>query len=258
MLQAALRTLRLRRARGVAVCGSVWRVFAYRAALPRFGVVVAFAVAMAFVEAAAVLYLRTLYGGIDPVAPRGPPQTPLPDLLGAEIAREAATMVMLASVGWLAGRGFAGRFGAFVVAFGTWDIGYYAFLRVLTGWPGSPLAPDVLFLIPLPWWGPVLAPVLIACLMVVGGGLLMARDHHRSVGVPPPDVAAWLLLGTGTLLCLAAFMAEALLALPRGLAAAFAARGGAFPWPVYLVGLLLGALGVARAVTRRPPRQVSG
>ena len=36
------------------------------------------------------------------------------------------------------------------------------FLKVMCGWPHSLLDWDILFLLPLPWWGPVIAPVLIA------------------------------------------------------------------------------------------------
>ena len=69
--------------------------------MDRWWVVVLFAVAMAWVESAAVLYLRTLIGRIDPYQPN-----PLPSFGGfamAEVIREAATMVMLAGAGWLAG-----------------------------------------------------------------------------------------------------------------------------------------------------------
>lgn len=211
---------------------------------------------MAFVESAAVLYLRTIYGGIDPVAPRFTPFDPLPDFLGVEVGREAATMLMLATVGWLAGRGFAGRFGGFVVAFGTWDIFYYVFLYFFAGWPPSLFAPDILFLIPLPWWGPVLSPTLIAALMVAAGGLLLARGLGD--GVPRPDRTAWLLLSSGVLICLLAFMLAPLQSLPTGgPQAAFTLRNPPFPWPLYLLGLTLGTVGVVRVVIRRRTPDVS-
>ena len=54
-----------------------------------FGVV-AYAVAMAYVESAAVLYLRTIIGGVDPVGPRHTPFDPIPDYGWIEIGREAA------------------------------------------------------------------------------------------------------------------------------------------------------------------------
>lgn len=203
---------------------------------------------MGYVEAASVLYLRTIYGGVDPVGPRRPPFRPIPDFTWVEICREAATIVMLAAVGWLAGRRVGGRLGAFAAAFGTWDIFYYAFLWLFSGWPASPFAPDVLFIIPLPWWGPVASPMLIALLMVVGGGLALARDFGD--GVPRLHVASWVAMVSGALLCLGAFMADALLAMPRGLDAALSARGSAFLWAVYLPGLAIGAWGTWRAVTR--------
>jgi len=132
----------------------------------RWSVVVLFAIAMAWVEAAVVLYLRTLVDRLDPYQPH-----PLPvegALGGAELVREVATLVMLGTVGWIAGRTWRSRLAYAVVAFGVWDLFYYVFLRPLTGWPRSLLDWDILFLLPLPWWGPVLAPVLIAGLMILG------------------------------------------------------------------------------------------
>ena len=58
------------------------------------------------------------------------------------------------------------------MAFGVWDIWYYIFLRQITGWPSSLLDWDVLFLIPLPWWGPVIAPVSISLLLILGGTIV--------------------------------------------------------------------------------------
>ena len=86
---------------------------------------------------------------------------------------------MLGSVGWLAGQTRRSRAALAIVAFGTWDIFYYVFLVPLTGWPRSLLDWDILFLLPLPWWGPVLAPMLIASLMVAGGTLVAIRDSPQ-------------------------------------------------------------------------------
>src|SRR5205085_2463031 len=160
----------------------------------------AYAIAMAYVESAAVLYLRTIYGGIDPIGPRHTPFNPLPGFVWIEIGREASTMVMLAAVGYLAATSVPGRIGAFAVAMGIWDIFYYVFLWLFAGWPSSPFAPDVLFLIPLPWWGPVVSPVVVAALIVLAGGAAMARELGD--GLPRPrrsDVVA-VLIGSG--LCL--------------------------------------------------------
>jgi hypothetical protein len=209
--------------------------------------VAAYAIAMAYVESAAVLYLRTIYGGIDPVGTRLTVFDPLPDFGWIEIGREVATMVMLAAVAWLAGRGVVGKIGAFGVAMGVWDIFYYVFLWLFAGWPASLLAPDILFLIPLPWWGPVLSPVLLAAIMALAGGAAMARDLGD--GLPRPTRGVMFLVLGGICLCLIAFMLDALGVFFRnGLAAAFEVRGGSFPWPLYLVGVGLVSVGLVRAL----------
>src|SRR5262245_50564376 len=120
--------------------------------MKRWWAVVTYAIAMAWVEAAVVLYLRTLVNRIEPYQQKPLPN--MPGLIAPEIIREAATIVMLTAVGWLAGRSWRGRFGYLLIAFGVWDIFYYVFLKILTGWPRTLLDWDVLFLIPLPWWGP--------------------------------------------------------------------------------------------------------
>ena len=146
----------------------------------RWLVVVGYAVAMAWVEAAVVFYLRTMANRINPYQ-----ANPLPDVAGlswVELVREAATLVMLLTVGVLAGRDWCRRWGYAAVAFGIWDIFYYLFLRIITHWPQSVLDWDILFLIPLPWWGPVLAPVIIAALMIIWGTLASQFGQERLVG----------------------------------------------------------------------------
>jgi hypothetical protein len=224
-----------------------------RVAAPQLLAFVLYAVAMAYVEAAAVLYLRTLYGGVDPAAPRRALYDVPPSFFAVEFGREAATIIMLGAIGWLAAPRAGGRLGAFLLAFGAWDIAYYAFLWLFSGWPASLLAPDVLFLIPLPWWGPVVSPLLLALVMVAGGAAALARE--AGTGLPRPDGWAWLALGGGAIVCLVAFMFNALRLLPSGMELAQAARGGAFPWPLYLVGLALCAAGAYRTVTA-PARAV--
>jgi hypothetical protein len=132
-----------------------------------YAIVVAFAVAMAWVESACVYYLRVLTNRLDPY--QADP-LPLQGLLGhVELAREMATLVMLIAIGALAAHTWRKRLAYALIAFGTWDIFYYVFLRVISAWPTSPFDWDILFLLPLPWWGPVLAPMCIALLMVVWG-----------------------------------------------------------------------------------------
>ena len=193
---------------------------------------------MAWVESAAVLYLRTLVNRLEPYQPN-----PLPiagTLGGTEWVREAATLVMLLTVGWLAGRTGRSRFGYFVAAFGVWDIFYYVFLIPLTGWPHSLLDWDILFLLPLPWWGPVLAAVMIAGLMIVGGGVLACHDERGGPPLWPSTGSLWL-SGIGVALALYVFMADAIHAVRHG-ESIQAILPVAFNWPLFLVAWALMAL----------------
>lgn len=146
-----------------------------------------FAVAMAFVEAMAVRYLRDAIGlGEWQKVLDG--KRSLPDTyVRLEQAREAATMVMLATVGYLACSSWLCRLGAFLLAFGSWDITYYLWLHMLSGFPRSLTTVDILFAIPSHWRGPVWAPTLIATGFVVGGALLMLGLIGRRRAAPPAD-----------------------------------------------------------------------
>ncbi len=168
-----------------------------KGATKQLTVVLLFAVAMAYVEAAVVVYLRQLYypGGFSF------PLQPMPNVfIAVELGREFATLVMLATVTWLAGRTSWSRFAWFLAAFGVWDIFYYIWLKVTLDWPASILDWDILFLIPLPWIGPVIAPVLIAVLMIVAG-LMILRIENRGRSFKPPQ-STWIisLIGTGIIL----------------------------------------------------------
>jgi len=141
----------------------------YSSPRTRWATVVVFAIAMAWVEAASVFYIRAL---VDRIEPYQANPLPMNGALGTvELCREAATLVMIAALGLLAGRSWRRRAGYAAVAFGVWDIFYYVFLRLISGWPRTLLDWDILFLLPLPWWGPVLAPISIALVMIVWGTL---------------------------------------------------------------------------------------
>ncbi len=213
----------------------------------RWITVVVYAVAMALVEAAVVAYLRTLIGSADPYR-AGALNVP-PWMMRTEIAREAATLVMLATVAWLAGGGWRGRFGYFLIAFGVWDIFYYLFLAPISGWPRSLLAWDVLFLIPLPWWGPVLAPVSIAALMLVLGTQI--TQSRRADGPPWPTLLSWSLCGAGALIALYVFMADAIHAPKWDAETLNNILPVSFNWPVFIVALALMAVPAVELGWRR-------
>ena len=206
--------------------------------------VVVFAVAMALVEAAVVAYLRTLIGSADPyrAGALGLPTW----MMRTEIAREAATLVMLATVAWLAGRDWRARLGYFLIAFGVWDIFYYLFLAPISGWPRSFLAWDVLFLIPLPWWGPVLAPTSIAVLMLVLGTQI--TQFRKNENPPWPSLLSWSLCIVGTLIALYVFMTDAIHA-PRWDAETLNnILPVSFNWALFIVALVLMAAPVVELV----------
>lgn len=132
-----------------------------------------FGISMAFFEAAVVVYLRALYY---PYGFEFPLVTMPPDILVVELGREMASLLMLFSVAWSSGRRLPQRWGGFLYLFGLWDLGYYLFLYLFLHWPPTLLTWDILFLIPIPWVAPVLAPMLAALSLVVMGLSLYLTD----------------------------------------------------------------------------------
>jgi len=144
-----------------------------------------FGISFGYVEAAVVVYLRAIH---NPIRARLHPERGPNDLfplitsrelgnagpenerrLAIEIGREAATMFMLGAVALAAARNLHQWIAAFAIVFGVWDIAFYAFLKLFIHWPESLSTWDILFLIPLPWVGPVWAPLLVAFSMIVCG-----------------------------------------------------------------------------------------
>jgi len=201
----------------------------------RWLVVVLFAAAMAWVEASVVLYLRIYLDRLQPYQ-----ANPLPAGFGlakAEVVREAATLIMLGSVGWLAGTDQRTRLGYNLLAFGIWDIFYYVFLVPLSGWPKSLLDWDILFLIPVPWWGPVLAPVSIAALMILAGTIV---TQFQKKGRPLwPRRSVWLVSLGGACLALYVFMVDALRAVGAGPWAVREVLPVSFNWPLFAIAFIL-------------------
>jgi hypothetical protein len=136
----------------------------------RIVILTLFAVAMGYLEAVVVVYLRRL-------APAVPmpqsnldynqflPQLP-PWVIPVEQTREAATIIMLVTLALLIGRTRRERLCVFLIAFAVWDIFYYVGLKTLLGWPPSLNTTDVLFLIPAPWFAPVWLPAAISLGMI--------------------------------------------------------------------------------------------
>lgn len=208
--------------------------------------VVVFAVAMAWVESAVVFYIRTM---VDRLEPHQPDPLPLIGTLGpVELTRELATLIMHFTIGMLAGRTWRARIGYMAVSFGIWDIFYYVFLKLMCGWPNSLFDWDILFLIPLPWWGPVLSPVLIALLMIVWGTLASQFEQlERSVF---SEWRAWGLSFLGILLALYVFMADAIHVADQGVEVIRNVLPAQFNWPLFCVALVLMAAPVVQLCRR--------
>lgn len=128
-----------------------------------------FGIAMGYLEAAVVVYLRAIY------YPEGfsfPLKAMTDYKIVVEVFREVATILMLLAVAMLAGKKGWERFAHFIIIFGVWDIIYYLGLKITLDWPSTIFDWDILFLIPLPWIGPVIAPILISLLFIISGILI--------------------------------------------------------------------------------------
>jgi hypothetical protein len=209
----------------------------------RWLIVVGFAIGMAWVEAACVYYLRVLTDRLDPYQVH---PLPMRGLLGhVELVREGATLIMLMMVGVLAARTWRRRLAYALIAFGIWDVFYYVFLRIISDWPTSPFDWDVLFLLPLPWWGPVLAPVCIALLMIIWGTL----ETQCPESTPATAFARtlWIASTMGIALALYVFMADSIRSMPQGLDATGSVLPKSFNWSLFCAALTLMAAPVVHA-----------
>jgi len=204
-------------------------------------VVVTFGVAMGYVEAAVVVYLRSAMQTGSAVLAQDPAAFRMFE--GIEFARELATLVMIAAVGWLAGRTRLERLAWAAVVFGAWDIVYYLGLRQAIGWPPSLDTWDVLFLVPTPWVGPVWAPIVVS-VALVGSGLAAARRLRagRPIALGPVRTIA-ALAGGG--LVIASFLVDT----NRVLAGDSSAWTG---WPVFWAGTALATAATVSALAGKP------
>jgi hypothetical protein len=207
--------------------------------------VMTFAAAMAYLESAVVVYLQAALG-LEPgvIFPLQEPAA-VGSFAAIEVGREAATLVMLAAVGWLAGRNAIERLAWTAVAFGAWDILYYAWLWVFVGWPPALDTWDLLFLIPVPWVGPVWAPVVVSAALV-GFGLWAALRIRRGERVA---VGPWQVLGgiAGGVIVVVSFTLQAGEIVAGGLPHDYA-------WIVFVAGM---AVATAAAVSALLPGRSS-
>jgi len=213
-----------------------------------------FGVSFGYLEASVVVYLRAIYDPIrqrlhperkpgdlfplitpDQLAQAGPEH---PKRLAIELGREAATMAMLAAFALMAGRTFSERMAAFVVAFGLWDISFYGFLKLFLQWPDSLSTWDILFLIPVPWVGPVWAPILISLTMIGCGSISLRLGglHGRPLH--------WFTVLAGALVIVLAFIWDFRNTMAGGVP-------NSFNWPLFFAGEAIGLTGFVGATRNR-------
>lgn len=201
-----------------------------------------FAIAMACLESAVVVYIRELYfaDGFSIVF------RPIKELIiKTELTREFATIVMLYTIACIMSKSSHKRFAWFIYSFAIWDIFYYIWLKVFINWPISVFEWDILFLLPVTWLGPVLAPVLCSFAMILLAYVIIKFDAKLIL-------KDWLLLTLGSLVILYTFMYDygklflengfwkdvtSLLHNPDFIAKATALRPVPFQWLIFNIGL---------------------
>ena len=160
-----------------------------------------FSIAMAYMESAVVIYLRKIY------YPDGF-QFPLVPLDASielvEVLREAATIIMLVCIAVLSAKKDSVKFACFIFCFAVWDLFYYFFLWLLLGWPESLFTWDILFLIPVPWVGPVMTPCIVSLTMML---LALSIIYFQRLGVNTKmNVKEWSLLIIGSFVIVLSFV----------------------------------------------------
>ncbi|MEN8146278.1 MAG: hypothetical protein ABFR02_01510 [Campylobacterota bacterium] len=135
------------------------------------------AVAFAYIEASVVVYLREIYYPEGFAFPIVIAET---SMVITELFRELATLVMMWATASLVYKKLQSKMAAFMLLFGIWDIFYYLFLKIILDWPESLTSFDILFLIPLPWVGPVWAPVVVSLGLIYAGIGILTRNEEGS------------------------------------------------------------------------------
>jgi hypothetical protein len=215
-----------------------------------------FSIAMGFLESAVVIYLRELYY---PFGFKFPLIVLPSNITLVEILREAATIIMLVSVGIISGKNAAQRFSFFLFSFAVWDIVYYIFLRIFTGWPDSLFTWDLLFLIPLPWVGPVITPCLLSMTMIILTiTVIYFSEKNIPVSLRPRE---WVFLISGAVTVIVSFIEDYVhYSITNGFdfwktgnevsSAFFHYVPEKFNWGLFAAGELLNLIGIAIFIRR--------
>jgi hypothetical protein len=136
--------------------------------LVRLSLLAIFGIAMAYLEGVVVVYLRKALGMLDSESNKESVDKFPKRYLNIEMKREAATIIMLVAIAYLAGTTWPERGIFFLWTFAFWDLFYYVSLYILIKWPPSLKTIDILFLIPKPWIAPVWFPVCVSSVTIIG------------------------------------------------------------------------------------------
>ena len=203
-----------------------------KAMLKRFCIVVVFGIAFGYIEAAVVVYLRTIFhpsGFTFPLTEFG--ISPLWKRLLTNRNRQRSCNVSsnLYQLPGCSAKNYQQRFAFFLTIFAVWDIFYYIWLKVLLDWPSSIMDWDILFLIPTAWAGPVLAPILVSLTLLIFAIIILYCCCCGRILKPTPT--DWLVFIVAALVVVASFCIA-------GLHAAEADFQSHFHWPLFAAGLL--------------------
>lgn len=135
-----------------------------------------FGIAMAHLEGVVVVYLRKVLGILDSDSNKESIGKFPERYLKIEMTREAATIIMLIVIAFLAGGSWIEIGVFFIWTFAFWDLFYYLSLFILIRWPPRLTTIDVLFLIPKPWIAPVWFPIGVSSLTIIVILLLASSD----------------------------------------------------------------------------------
>jgi hypothetical protein len=219
-----------------------------------------FAIAMGFLEAVVVVYLRELY------YPNGfsfPLQTMPAGIITLELVREICTMVMLVTIALIAGKNKPRKFAWFIYCFAVWDIFYYVGLKMFLNWPPSLMTWDLLFLVPVAWVGPVLAPVICSLTMILlAACILVLQEKGYRVRI---KIAEWGFIIGGAVIIFIAFIWDHSLIIikegflgeyfnlldnPRFIRVMAQYKPGYFIWPLFILGEMIILSGISLMTIR--------
>lgn len=192
-----------------------------------------FAIAMGLLEAICVVYLRQILL---------PPDGSLNNIAFSnfdftiEVIREITTLVMLLTIAILAAYNWRTRLAMFFLAFGIWDIFYYIGLKLFLDWPATILEWDALFLVPVNWYGPVLAPVLISVYFITVSVIIVLREATgKKLHITKPAILLQLLTFVAWYY---SFTKDS------SLISEFGYKSATYSWLLFVLGILFCSLGI--------------